>query len=217
MRRAALRFGIVPLLLLGLAGCEDDPANSDPPVPAPIRAFVESENLPQLRNIHLDVAIPEHNLNLFSAEYGEAQDCPSGCFYSLGFGIDYNSAIGWMGFANSRGVPATPTLYDVRAEDAALFDAGVWTRIEAEQTWQFWNVFLPLLARESDTPEEALLRIAARLPTLAVTNIATELLANPNITIYPDVLQILACLPDVYATQRQQARDLLGAAFTGCL
>jgi len=214
MRKVALGFGTV--LLLALPGCKDNPANSDPPVPDPIRAFVESENLPMLRNIHLDVAIPEHSLNLFSAEYGEAQDCPSGCFYSHGFGVAYGSAIGWMGFSASRGVPATPTMYDVRAEDVALFDAGVWTRIEAEQTWQFWSVFLPLLARDSDTPEETLLRIAARLPTYISVHIAGQLLANPSITTHPSVLQILACLPDAYEWQRQQARDLLGSAFPGC-
>ena len=214
MRNVALGFGTV--LLLALPGCKDNPANSDPTVPAPIRAFVESENLPELRNIHLDVAIPEHSLNLFSAEYGEAQDCPAGCFYSLGFGVAYGEAIGWMGFSASRGVPATPTMYDVRAEDIALFDAGVWTRIEAEHSWQFWYVFLPLLARDADASEDALLRIAARLQTRIETSLAGQLLANPSITTHPDVLQILACLPDPYTTQRQQARDLLGPAFPGC-
>lgn len=214
MRTTALRFGAV--LLLAVAACKDNPANPDPEVPASIRTFVASENLPLFRNIHLDVAIPEHDLNLFSAEYGEAQDCPAGCIYSLGFGVAYGSAIGWMGFAQSRGLPATPTMYDVRADDAALFDAGVWSRIETQQAWQFWNIFLPLLARDSDTSEDVLLRIAARLQSTAETNLATQLLANPGITSHPNVLQILACLPDAYDTQRQQARDLLGPAFPGC-
>jgi len=214
MRMPALRFGAV--LLLAVAACKGDPVNPVTPVPAAIRAFVESENLPLLRNITVDVAISERDLVLFSAEYGEGQDCPSGCFYSLGFGIAYGAAIGWTGFAYSRGVPAAPILYDVQPDDAALFEAGVWSRIEAEQALQFWRVWLPFLAAEPDTPGEALQRIAMLLQTTSETALATSLLANPRITAHPDVLQILACLPDTYALQRQQARDLLGPAFTGC-
>ena len=214
MRTSAFRIGAA--FLLAVVACEDDPANPVTPVPAAIRAFVESENLPLLRNISVDVAIPERDVTLFSAEYGEGQDCPSGCIYSLGFGIANGATIGWMGFAYARGIPATPTLYDVQVDDAALFDAAVWNRIEIEQTWQFWNIFLPFLAREPDTSDDALQRIATRLQTVTDTKLANQLLANPQIAAHPDVLQILACLPDAYTAQRQQARDLLGSAFTGC-
>ena len=214
MRKLATRFGTA--LLLAVAACDDNPANPDPPVPASITAFVESENLPLLRNIHLDVAISEHELNLFSAEYGEPQDCPSSCFYSHGFGVAYGAAIGWMGFSASNDVPATPTMYDVQADDVALFDAGVWSRIETQQSWQFWYIFLPHLARDPDTSDDALLRIAARLQTRIETGLAAQLLANPSIATHPDVLQILACLPDAYEVQRQQALDLLGPTFPGC-
>jgi len=204
------------VLLLALAGCADGPANPITPVPAAIRAFVESERLPLLRNITVDVSIPERDLTLFSAEYGEPQDCPAGCFYSLGFGIAHGGTVGWTGFAYSRGEPAMPAMYDVQPDDAALFEAGVWRRIEDEQVLQFWRIWLPFLAVEPDTPGEALQRIARRLQTTSDPALAARLLANPRIATHRDVLQTLACLSDDYELQRQQARDLLGAEFTGC-
>lgn len=209
-----LKFCFV--MVLASAGCKDNPASSPPTVPFAIRAFVASEQLPLLRNITIDVGVSERDLILFSAEYGEPQDCPSGCFYSLGFGIAHRGSIGWTGFANSRGEPAAPTLYDVQSGDAALFEAGVWRRIEEEQTWQFWRIWLPFLASEPDTAEEALLRIATRLQGIGDPSLANRLLENPRIGQYPDVLQVLACLPDAYAIPRQQARDILGSKFTGC-
>jgi hypothetical protein len=121
-----------------------------------------------------------------------------------------------MGFSLAFETPSAPAMFDLRADDSALFEAAVWSRVEADQSWQFRNVLLPYLARDADTPGEALLRIAQRLESYITPYLATQLLSNPSIATHREVLLVLACLPESYAVQRQAARDLLGPQFPGC-
>jgi hypothetical protein len=125
-----------------------------PQVPADVGQFVSS--LPKLRSTTTVFAFPEHGFLLFSAFYGEPQDCPAGCFYAEAWGIKYAGRIGWI-----EGAPATEPRYDVKPTDHFLFDEVLWNRVEQE--W-IGGGFRIMLGCDFDTPTGALERLATRLP-----------------------------------------------------
>ena len=209
---------ICVLAVSAALSCDDDPV-VPPPGHDPIRDFVDSENLPLLRNIGIDVSLPDQALVFFHASYGEPHDCPSGCFYSTAFGVKLRSKLGWIGFAHYEQVALdSVTYFSVEPDDVALFEESTWEALGTR--WVLWGALLPYLAEHERCPEDVLIRIAIRLYDYISPRVAARLLANPAITSHPDVLQLLACLPgsgtDVYARYRMQARVLLGDAFVTC-
>lgn len=119
-----------------------------------VAAFVST--LPKLRSVSMVFDVPENGLALFKAEYGDPQDCPSGCFFLTAWGLKYADQIGWI-----EGAPSTEKRYDVKSTDQFLFDESLWDRIQKE--W-IGGGFRVMLACDTDTPTPALERLAARLP-----------------------------------------------------
>lgn len=134
--------------------CREIIEPAPPEVPADVAQFASS--LPKVRSTTTVFAFPEQGFLLFSAFYGEPQDCPAGCFYAEAWGIKYAGRIGWIG-----GAPATEPRYDVRPTDQFLFDDVLWNRVEQE--W-VGGEFRIMLGCDFDTPTGALERLAARLP-----------------------------------------------------
>jgi len=200
--------------------CHDDGPIA-PPVPDTIRAFVETQNLPLLREIRVDLSIPKRQLAFFHALYGHPHDCPAGCFYSSAYGVQLGDKLGWITVNDLERLPVEQlAFYNLESNDAPLFEETTWVQLETSAGWILWSAFFPYLAVDEDSPHEALLRIAQRLDEYISPHIASKLLANPRIQLYPDVLQLVACLPvfsgDAYEWVRMTAREMLGASFPGC-
>lgn len=140
-------------------GCTSvaDPVQGGGNVPPDIHAFVVAE-LPRPREITIEYRDDVSALLIFSASYGEPQDCPSGCFYAGGSGLSYRGQIGWI---RRDGLPPTVTFYGVKSDDAALFSGQLWDRL---QSHYISGPFRIMLACDGDTPAAALVRLAERLP-----------------------------------------------------
>src|SRR3954468_4637980 len=136
------------------AGCRQTVAPDLRSLPGDVSELVSQ--LPKLRTASTVFEFPEHGFLLFTASYGEPQDCPSGCFYSTAWGIKYAGRIGWI-----YGAPTMSSFYDVRTSDSFLFDETLWDRMEKEWVGAEFRI---VLASDSDTPITALERLATRLP-----------------------------------------------------
>src|SRR5712671_3353740 len=101
------------LCLAGAAACRESTAPVSPSLPSDVAQFLTP--LPKLRSASTVFAVPEKGFLLFTASYGDPQDCPAGCFYAQAWGIKYAGRIGWV-----YGAPGTR--YDVRTTDEFLFD-----------------------------------------------------------------------------------------------
>jgi hypothetical protein len=137
-----------------IASCRATTAPVTPPLPDDVAQFVTP--LPKLRTATTVFEFPEKGFLLFTATYGDPQDCPAGCFYAQAWGIKYAGRIGWI-----EAAPVTTPRYDVKPTDQFLFDEVLWNRIEKE--W-IGGGFRMMLSCDFDTPTEALERLATRLP-----------------------------------------------------
>ena len=140
--------------LVVATGCQEANAPKPQPISDDVDQFISS--LPDVHSTSTIFAEPDQGFLLFSASYGPPQDCPSGCFYALAFGIEYAGRVGWI-----YGVPAGTSYYDVRSTDGYLFDESLWNRLSNE--W-IGGGFRIMIACDADTPVEALERLAVRLP-----------------------------------------------------
>lgn len=149
---------IVSLSLVAACGGVTDPAIRG--VPPEVADFAMSR-LPKVRSVEALVSSPSEGFLIFSAAYGEAQDCPSGCFYLAGWGLQYAGRIGWIELQRSSDVQFVPgDNYDVRATDEYLFSDSLWNRLRNEYLWGNFRI---MLACDGDTPAAALERLARRL------------------------------------------------------
>src|SRR3954468_7737497 len=109
-RMKQIRSWLVLFVAAATVSCSEIIEPAPPQVPADVAEFVSA--LPKLRSATTVFAFPEQGFLLFSAFYGEPQDCPAGCFYAEAWGIKYAGRIGWI-----EGAPATEVRYDVRPTD----------------------------------------------------------------------------------------------------
>ena len=150
---------LISLSLVAACAGVTDPAVRD--VPPDVVQFAASR-LPKLRSVQSVVSVPSEGFLIFFAAYGEPQDCPSGCFYLGGWGLQYAGQIGWIELQRSNGMERVPgDYYDVRSTDEYLFSDVLWDRIETEYVTVMFRI---MLACDTDTPADALGRLARRLP-----------------------------------------------------
>lgn len=129
-------------------------------IPDDVAQFVAP--LPKLRSASTVFSVPDQGFLLFTATYGDPQDCPAGCFYAQGWGIKYAGQIGWIHESTANGVdPAVAKYFDVRSTDRYLFDESLWNRLAKEWIGAEFRI---MISCDSDTPSEALERLAVRLP-----------------------------------------------------
>ena len=113
------------LLLVFLAallplGCDQTPTGVDDD----IASFVESEPLSEAQEPELVFESSEWGIEVFWVSFGEARDCPSGCFYSKAYGLKFQDRIGWMGldaYGRDDSVTTRVNYFDVQAGDSILF------------------------------------------------------------------------------------------------
>lgn len=201
MRRA---FSV--LLFASLLACSD-PVQ---PVMDDVQRFA-AQQLPMAQQVVVIFNDPWSNLLVFKVKYGSGQDCPSGCFYEEAYGLRRGQRMGWINGLGKRPYeqPVGLASFDVTSADAVLFREATFERFESLPIYQ--QGFLPMLARDFDTPHAALLRIAQSLGRSFNPAVGHLLLDRLEVERYRDVLQVLADLPiqSGYQDVRDRARRIL--------
>lgn len=187
-----------------LLGC--DQWGSSPGIDEDIDTFVNTEPLPDAQRPRLLVQDLGLDVQVFAVSFGEARDCPSGCFYSKAYGLALRDRIGWMGldaYGRDDSVRTSVTRFDVRSRDSTLFGERVrWHFRRAEERSDrstaetAYEVFLEMLAPDDDTPHAALLDLARLLHDEFHPGTARALLTNPTVRTSQPILEVLSELPD---------------------
>jgi hypothetical protein len=209
------------LLTSVLAGC-DLFANEDL-IDEDIRAFVNAAALPEAHPPEKVVEDQEAGVTLFSVDFGPGCDCPSGCFYSTAYGLQFRERIGWAkvrrAFCLDDSVDGNLPLFDIQPDDRALFRSDLRDRLREGATVDEANdvqapayeVFLNLLAKDADTPAQTLLDLARLLSSTYRPDLGFALLENPTVRSSERGLRVLTGLPGNggYREVRDRARELL--------
>jgi hypothetical protein len=215
-RHNALLLSILFAVLVPL-GCDQ----SMPEVGEDIAAFVEAEPLPESQDPNLVFSDSELGASAFWVSFGEARDCPSGCFYSKAYGLKYQGRIGWMGvdaYGEDDSVTTKVSYFDVQKGDSTLFKEGTRDRFEQAQeqsdrsyTDATYDHFLEMLGEDEDTPSGTLLELAQLLKDEYRPELGRALLENPVVRSSESILEVLAGLSPNggYKTVRERARKLL--------
>ena len=224
MRTLASTSTDLALFLALLTGClllGCDQWGSSPGIDEDIEAFVDTEPLPEAQRPRLLLQSPGLDVQVFSVSFGEARDCPSGCFYSTAYGLGYRGRIGWMGlnaYGQDDSVRTSVTRFDVRSRDSILFGERIRRqfsradeRSDRNTAETAYEVFLEMLATDEDTPHAALLDLARLLHEEFHPRTGRALLSNPTVRTSQSILEVLADLPDRghYEDLGAQAQALL--------
>jgi hypothetical protein len=211
----------VLLLPFVLAGC--DLFGKETRIDEDIQAFVEAESLPEAQRPEIGFADAEADVTAFRVDFGPGCDCPSGCFYSTAFGLQFRDRIGWMevtqAFCLRDSLRIEQNRFDLRPRDSVLFSTTFRERFRREATVDdandvqapVYEVFLDMLATDEDTPRETLLELARLLQDVYRPGLGYALLENPVVRSSTPILEVLAGLPDEggYRGVRDRARGLL--------
>jgi hypothetical protein len=216
---------LLAIFLTALAplGCDQ----FKPEVDGDIAAFVEREPLPESQNPTLVFSDDEFAVSAFWVSFGEARDCPSGCFYSKAYGLKYEGRIGWMGldaYGEDDSVTTKVSYFDVQRGDSTLFEKDVRTRFEAalkssdrSSADATYDRFLEMIGRDADTPSGTLLTLARLLKDEYRPDLGRALLENPVVRSNKSILDVLAGLSSKggYETVRDRAQELLNQLSEG--
>jgi len=157
-----------------------------------IETFVNSFNFPKVEGINILLDVPEHNVKVFQINYGEPQDCPSGCFYSEATGIKHNNKIAWISINDYDDFNVSNLqMYDFDLSDSYLFTDEFFNKLESKDVWVYQHAFLLLVAKDPDTPDETLLKIAQGLSSYIQSSLASALLENPKVRSNNQILALI--------------------------
>lgn len=182
--------------------------------------FVKAQGLPLPGGIRTFIRNSPEGVVVFEAEYGDPQDCPSGCFYSKARGIRRGSKIGWVWFEDYIGYDYSHApFYNLDSTDTYLFSEALFTLLKQNAHTFYHYGFLQWMTADPDTPIETQLRIVdALVYDMTQPSVANMMIANPTVRSNCDVLKALSRLPatqtDSYFYARTQAQELLVAL--GC-
>ena len=176
--------------------------------------FVNNSKFPKQQEINIFLDITEQKVKLFDVRYGEPRDCPSGCFFSMALGIQNSDKFGWITIEDYDNIDKSNLLiYNFGDGDGYLYSKDFFDKFKSSNSWGYQNAFLPLVAKDSDTPKDTLLRIADGLSSYIQPSLAKSLLENTKVISDKEILTIIANLPvfsgDAYKDSRLEAQTLL--------
>lgn len=214
------RFWPLALILLALPGCGDDSMGFGEPdleiVPpsAAVTAFVAAENFEPHQ--YTSQLLDWDGIEFFYTAYGPPQDCPSGCFYDLAYGLSYGGQIGWIRYDDQIHHAFSPDRdFDFQESDERLFDHDTWFALAYWDCWSCYDHLILALAGDEHTSRAALLTLSTLLLTNENRELALVLVENPAIAQDAEILGILVQLPsepvDRFAEVRARAQELLDA------
>lgn len=162
------RVAVLSLAFLAL-GCEEERQ----PLATPgtrIERFAAEQGLSEPRFPEILVFDSRKDLRVFLVDWGDPRRGPA-------FGVIVGERIGWMVAPEEAGPAAR--VFDVRSDDADVFDDGVVADVRARDRRAYTALGL-LLARDPDSSPEALLAIASTLDS-EDREIAGALLDHPRV------------------------------------
>jgi hypothetical protein len=200
---------LISLTLVAACGGVTDPEIRG--VPPEVAAFAASR-LPKLRSVEAVVSVPSEGFLIFVAGYGEPQDCPSGCFYLGGWGLQYAGRIGWVELQRSNGMERVAAdYYDVRSTDEYLFSDVLWDRLKTEHVSATFRI---MLACDTDTPANALERLSRRLPTEGwplLANLLVDLAQRRDLRVVAEIIANLGQSQYNFSFSRAKAQSALAS------
>lgn len=190
------------------------------PVGPGVRQWVATTRLPQQRAIRSLYRDRSRDLLIFDVDYGSAQDCLAGCFYSHAIGMAYGAKIGWVHLDDyEHEVPpgaaerVNQALYSIDETDSYLLSGQFLDTLGTlfgEQSWLVDQVLLPPVIRSPHVHRELLVRLIERLYTAINQSRARLLVQCPAIKDDAALLTLLAQLPNAaYANAQYEAREAL--------
>lgn len=203
---------LLATMAMALLAC-DSGGPFDPSLPGgDIGRFLQEEPLPDIRDYREVFADPSRDVLFFEVGYGEAQDCPSGCFYFQAVSLRLGDRIGWVWIDGGYTVPDPDalTVFDFQSTDGALFDEPVLLGLRAASR-DVYSRFRFYAAGHPGTPETGLVALAHTLELDPWPTVGWALLENPTVRASRPVLQVLADLPDEpgLTSIREEAQELL--------
>lgn len=176
--------------------------------------FVSNANFPEQQDTRIILENTENGVKIFSVKYGAPQDCPSGCFYSMALGIQNNDKFGWIIIEDYDNIGTSNLpIYDFNGKDEYLYTEEFFNEFKESYDWGYQNGFLPLVAKDVDTSNGTLLRIANGLSSYIQPSLAKALLENEEVQSNKEILTIISSLPvfsgDAYSEVRKDAQDLI--------
>ncbi|MBI2653093.1 hypothetical protein HYX00_06510 [Candidatus Woesearchaeota archaeon] len=205
------------VVLLITSGCQpetsSEPNTKRASITPDVNDFVKSYKFPKLREKTLLLNVPEQDFQVFQIQYGEGRDCEAGCFYHFAIGLKYNNKIGWVLIKDYDDFNKNISpMYNVDSNDKYLFSndfsSGLSINPWGEDVYQ--RGFLPLLAKDPDTPDETILKISK---FMYIEEVGLAMLERPIIYKNKEILTWAANLsyPDhyEYAKVSSKAQKLL--------
>ena len=184
---------ILLVFAIFLGSCEENPV--EPSIPSDIQNFVNKLDLEDAQEVQIILEVKTEDVYIFSVAYGQPMDCPSGCIYSGIWGLKHKENINDF------------EKYDVESDEAYLFDQDFFDILKKEEEHIFYNKFIPLLAKDENTPRNILVFITENYIS---SYVAYNLLDNPVVRSDVEILTLLSELEgDYYEDIREIANDLL--------
>lgn len=210
MKKSLLSFIISCLLFF--QSCSDNSVG--PGTDRVIIEFIESQNLPLPQPYQNSFFNRKENVTVFKIKFGEPFDCPSGCTYSVGFGLRHKNKIGWL-YLNglSETEISQMIFYDINSTEIYLFSETFWDDLNQADEWIYHYALLPTIVKDVNTPLNVLNRIAQDLYSFIYPYLGELLLSNSKVITDKTILTLLANLPvfqgDAYFNVREKAKELL--------
>lgn len=179
--RAIRNFLLLLVFMTFLISCEENPV--EPTTPSDIQNFVNKLELEDAQDVEIIIEVKTEDVYVFSVAYGPPKDCPSGCFYSGVWGLKNKAKISIFEH------------YDIESNDTYLFSQDFFDLVEEKEQHIYYNMLLPLLAKDEDTPRTVLLFIVENYIS---SHIAYNLLDNPVVQLDIEILTILSELQEDY-------------------
>jgi hypothetical protein len=203
-----------------LSGCDVWGGGSE--IDEDVTSFVDAENLPDAQTPQIRFDDSDSEVTAFLVEFGPGCDCPSGCFYSTGWGLAVRDRIGWMAvrqaFCLEDSVRSDATFFEVQPGDSLLFSPDFRDRFRKATEEEdpdghapIYEVFLQMLGRDEDTPVRTLRALTKLLFDPYLPDLADALIQNPVVRSETAILRRLTELPDArgYRPVKEEAEELL--------
>lgn len=186
---------------------EDDGTLSIEDLPENLQEFASSQVVLPIQSYERIVAAAPDTF-LFRMDWGEPQDCPSGCFYLGAYGLVMGQRLGWV----TEGLWFTstwPEYFRFSPGDSAQLTTEFMETVRVKNKWAYEDLRFRACC-DVRSGEGLLFRIALQIHPFGDTKHAHALIDHPVAVRSERILEVILALPEEgYAYQRERARQAL--------
>lgn len=157
------RFAFALISGVAVSACKPAPVDPVASLPVEVRSFLRVDPSLKVRAGTLVLDDPKAGLAVFRVQYGEPQDCPSGCFFLTATGVRAGGQTGWV---RALGEPPTSAVFVLAARDSAYFTAAFLDQLKLRDLYAFSDLAFALACASSTSAvlREKLLRENPNFP-----------------------------------------------------